>query len=893
MNFLTNILAITGQQSWELLAWTMCYFLAAGTVVALAGALLRLLCKRLAPQIRYTTSLAVFAILAALPFGIALWLSPSMPVAIAPTPIVIDLAGTPITMSPVEEPIEFTNLTIAEAQTPDAVSIVIALARQKDRGLVERAIEFLPWLWLIGTPLTFLLLATGLIGSSRLRRQCTLLTEGPIIKTCERLRSTLAVSQCVAVAINERIASPLLIGIMRPMILLPPAALTGWTPEQLEMVLLHELAHVRRWDNLVNFGQRLVESLLFFHPAVWWVSRWVRRNREECCDAVVVARTAKPQAYAELLVTLATPAPPLAGLAMAQHPLTGRIRRILHLEEEKMLITRSTLSLVGLFFAAILAIALWQPSTPTLAQETNTPVAPGSAGGLPKVKATEEKENAAEKKEMQLIPFVVNIPEHRQDESNYRPWMSILEEQGFKSSIHREDNEDGKYVKHELIIEVPVGSNPRVVWEGYSDGKRPQMRPRIILSNSPTASNYTSTPSRSGVYPGTAQQQSGRGRDVPASNPPSPFPTLEAQRSADLAYKLLHVELEPLNKEEIARVKAMKFAGGLRVTSGKLSQLGPLLHYGDLLVGLHVWPTTSLADIKKVLERDDLQDLSPLKFYVIRKVRVSVRNGGGYGGEMGGYGGEMGGYRAEPKTVDQLVTGRIEVDIEAMKKNAPGPDGIMVPVTRYSPPQPVYFPRNPHTPGVITPYPESIPNIVIGQPIDPSEIPGLSIQPPQLNPTLLYDGKGFGTWKHLWRRDLSIDLRVKAVRAFVAFANAGKGKEAVDEIMAIVAEYDWTAIGINGVTDPLKHACVAAFTERQLPIDVAVEVVITAKDSKSDRARAFLPYVIEPLSRIDKETNKRLQKAFPEMKLLTIEELRAKWHGFGLGGGGGSPAPTK
>jgi len=70
------------------------------------------------------------------------------------------------------------------------------------------------------------------------------------------------------------------------------------------MVLLHELAHVRRWDNLVNFLQRIVESLLFFHPAVWWVSRWLRRDREECCDAVVVAHTAKPQAYAELLVAL-------------------------------------------------------------------------------------------------------------------------------------------------------------------------------------------------------------------------------------------------------------------------------------------------------------------------------------------------------------------------------------------------------------------------------------------------------------------------------------------------------------------------------------------------------------------------------------------------------------
>jgi beta-lactamase regulating signal transducer with metallopeptidase domain len=65
---------------------------------------------------------------------------------------------------------------------------------------------------------------------------------------------------------------------------LPPAALTGYSPDEIEMVLLHELAHVRRWDNLINLIQRIVESLLFFHPAVWLISSWVRRERESCCD---------------------------------------------------------------------------------------------------------------------------------------------------------------------------------------------------------------------------------------------------------------------------------------------------------------------------------------------------------------------------------------------------------------------------------------------------------------------------------------------------------------------------------------------------------------------------------------------------------------------------------
>ena len=123
-------------------------------------------------------------------------------------------------------------------------------------------------------------------------------------------------------AVCERIATPLLVGVVKPLILLPPAALNGWTTAELEMVLVHELSHVRRWDNAVNLAQRIVESLLFFHPAVWIVSGWVRRDREDCCDAAVVRHTAKPQAYAELLLALASHQP-LAGLAataMAQHP---------------------------------------------------------------------------------------------------------------------------------------------------------------------------------------------------------------------------------------------------------------------------------------------------------------------------------------------------------------------------------------------------------------------------------------------------------------------------------------------------------------------------------------------------------------------------------------------
>ena len=132
---------------------------------------------------------------------------------------------------------------------------------------LESYVPYLPWVWLVGTPLTLALVATGIVGTERLRRMSRPITAGPVADACAQLRKSLRIGRRVAIATCERIAAPVLVGIVRPMILLPPAALTGWSPDELEMVLLHELAHVRRWDNLVNLLQRLVESLLFFHPA--------------------------------------------------------------------------------------------------------------------------------------------------------------------------------------------------------------------------------------------------------------------------------------------------------------------------------------------------------------------------------------------------------------------------------------------------------------------------------------------------------------------------------------------------------------------------------------------------------------------------------------------------
>ncbi|MEI9970671.1 MAG: M56 family metallopeptidase [Ignavibacteriota bacterium] len=114
------------------------------------------------------------------------------------------------------------------------------------------------------------------------------------------------------------------------MILLPLGCLTGLSVAQMECILLHELAHVARHDYLVNLLQSLVEGLLFYHPAVWWVSRAVRTERENCCDDRVVELMGDARAYAATLATLEQRRAlvPESALAATGGNLMKRIRRL-------------------------------------------------------------------------------------------------------------------------------------------------------------------------------------------------------------------------------------------------------------------------------------------------------------------------------------------------------------------------------------------------------------------------------------------------------------------------------------------------------------------------------------------------------------------------------------
>src|SRR2546427_550248 len=134
-----------------------------------------------------------------------------------------------------------------------------------------------------------------------------------------RLAARLGVSRPGRVLESAVVQVPAVVGWLRPVILLPASALTGLTPQQLDVLLAHELAHVRRYDYLVNLVQSAIEILLFYHPAVRWVSRRVREEREHCCDDLAVAVCGDAHLYARALLMMESLRAKTPALALLAH----------------------------------------------------------------------------------------------------------------------------------------------------------------------------------------------------------------------------------------------------------------------------------------------------------------------------------------------------------------------------------------------------------------------------------------------------------------------------------------------------------------------------------------------------------------------------------------------
>jgi beta-lactamase regulating signal transducer with metallopeptidase domain len=187
--------------------------------------------------------------------------------------------------------------------------------------------------WFLGVVLLSLRTAGGLFLIERMRRKELKPVGRALYLKCIALQLRMGFERVIRYCECDRLDAPAAFGWIRPVVLLPVRALSGLTEDQIEAVIAHELAHIRRLDCFVNLFQIGVETLLFYHPAVWWVSQRIRIEREHCCDDEAVALCGDAVTYARALTQMEEwrTAPSLM-MAANRSPLSQRVVRLLGLE---------------------------------------------------------------------------------------------------------------------------------------------------------------------------------------------------------------------------------------------------------------------------------------------------------------------------------------------------------------------------------------------------------------------------------------------------------------------------------------------------------------------------------------------------------------------------------
>jgi len=232
----------------------------------------------------------------------------------------------------------------------------------------------LPWLapfWIAGVLLFYLRNLAGWTAAHRLRRIGVYDAPDLWQEQLNRLGTRLRLSRPVALLESCLAEAPVVIGHVRPVILMPIGLLAGMPAGQVEMILLHELAHIRRYDYLANLLQTSVEGLLFYHPAVWWISGVIRAERENCCDDLALSANGDAHEYAIALAALERnrSAAGETALAATGGNLVKRIRRLLGQPEGPRPALTPVLSAGIVTIAAAVALAAWQskPAEPSSA----------------------------------------------------------------------------------------------------------------------------------------------------------------------------------------------------------------------------------------------------------------------------------------------------------------------------------------------------------------------------------------------------------------------------------------------------------------------------------------------------------------------------------------------
>ena len=335
---MTHISSWISPQLAHTLGWALLHFLWQGLALAAVCSGLMVACRT--ASARYVIALSTLALMLAAPVVtfVALWNSSA--------------AATAATTDPIRPTVAASVASVARSAPS------LPLAPSTPAPLRADLLLLLVEAWFAGVVFFSLRTAGGLIVVHRMRRSRTRPVTAALLEKCLALQRRMRVSRVVRYCECLALEAPAVIGWFRPVVLLPVAALSGLSDDQLAAVISHELAHIRRLDCFVNLFQIATETLLFYHPAVWWLNKRIRSERENCCDDAALAVCGNPIEYARALTLMEEwRQRPVLAMAANRSPLVERVARLLGIASPRSGVrsagaAASILCLVGALLAA-------------------------------------------------------------------------------------------------------------------------------------------------------------------------------------------------------------------------------------------------------------------------------------------------------------------------------------------------------------------------------------------------------------------------------------------------------------------------------------------------------------------------------------------------------------
>ncbi|HTY64202.1 MAG TPA: M56 family metallopeptidase [Acidobacteriota bacterium] len=301
------------------MGWALLHFLWQGTVIALAlkGALM-LLGQRSSSRLRYALALACLFLMAALP--VFLLCKPQR--------------------SNSNIPAAYETVQFETASFTGSTATAIPIDRKPDfrPDVSQRVAPLIPWIaagWFLGMALRLLKTIGGVLQVRSLQQKAAGRCEIKTTASFHRLAARAGVAD-FPILESDLVSSPTVAGWFRPVILLPKGVLEKLDRPMLDALVAHEFAHIRRHDSVMNLLQTVVEDMLFFHPAMWWVTRSVRAEREACCDDDAVAICGDTLVYVRALSQAEQFRSSIPVIALSSSPLLQRIRRLTEMKISKM-----------------------------------------------------------------------------------------------------------------------------------------------------------------------------------------------------------------------------------------------------------------------------------------------------------------------------------------------------------------------------------------------------------------------------------------------------------------------------------------------------------------------------------------------------------------------------